>query len=72
MYRAMKYHTHKYFISFVWKGHLNPKNKIGRNIRNLPLISLKALMYHHGEIKFLKEELCSKSLLQRVSMKSIG
>jgi len=68
---SQKYHTHKYFIFFVRKGHLNPKHKIGRNIRNLPLsdISLKA---HHGEIKFLKEELGSKFLFQRVSMKSIG
>ncbi len=70
----MKYHTDKYFISNVGKGHLHPKHKIGRNKRNLPLsdISLKARLYHHGEIKLLKEELCSKFLLQRVSMKSIG
>ena len=69
----MKYHTNKYFISNVGKGYLNPKHKIGRNKRSLPLsdISLKARVYHHGEINFLKE-LCSKFLLQRVSMKSIG
>jgi hypothetical protein len=70
----MKYHNNKYFILFAGKGYLNPKNKIGLNIRNLPLsdISLRALVYHHGEINFLKEELCYKFLLQRVSMKSIG